>query len=744
MIIIKTFDFTALALSAVSEAEQQAAALLADEIYLRTGIKPAISAEASSPCVRFETVCFESKDEYELLLTDTVLTVRGRGIRAFIFGYSYFLRKTLYDGEKITLIKDITGKYEPDKRIRGHQLGYRDTSNTYEAWSLEDYRRCYLDIMMFGSNIVEHIPGRADPSHNNLMKYDPDELCIKAAALADEFDLDVSLWYPNDNKSVEESVSQRKAFFKKCPRLNVMFPPGGDPGDYPGDEFVERTIAISKGLKEVHPDAEMWPSAQQPHSQISWGEDFIEEMKKLPDEIDGVITGPNRAYPIDTLRRLLPAKYPIRLYPDITHNVRCEYPVHFNRDDWHYALATGLSRECINPRPTEYRTIHRLTGRYVVGSVSYSEGVNDDVNKMVWGDMDFFSDAPLYESLLDYARAFMWQLPAEEVADGILGLEQNWQGDPAENPHIECTLSLFKDLLNEHPQMLGNWRFCQLIFRAECDALIRRRRIFENALVDDAKYIISSGGTAQSALNALSAPFDVEYSVLREHIELLAKKLFELIGMQLDIKRYGASGWERGATLETIDLPVTDRAWLINRLNYSLTLDEACRHEFIKGLINRNKVSGDEYYFSFAEHGFEVLGEAQQGEFYMDFQGDRINVNNGSIPMSQLKLYDHFSFRCKLGGFTQGIDYKLRVSYGKARYNFVIKHTVTANGIEIYCGKQYGGEKDEKFDKKYLAPNTETATYLLPAAVFENGCIELVISEPTVGVTMSEFWIVKA
>ena len=83
-----------------------------------------------------------------------------------------------------------------------------------------------------------------------------------------------------------------------------------------------RCREISKALKSVHPNAQMWPSAQQPHSIPTWGETFIKEMEKLPEEIDGVIIGPNKAFPIDVLRRRLPAKYPIRLYPDITHNVR--------------------------------------------------------------------------------------------------------------------------------------------------------------------------------------------------------------------------------------------------------------------------------------------------------------------------------------------------------------------------------------------------------------------------------------
>ena len=64
----------------------------------------------------------------------------------------------------------------PDKVIRGHQIGYRTTPNTYDAWSYEDYRRYYLDMMFFGTNIVEHIPyERGISKKNRLMKYDEEE-----------------------------------------------------------------------------------------------------------------------------------------------------------------------------------------------------------------------------------------------------------------------------------------------------------------------------------------------------------------------------------------------------------------------------------------------------------------------------------------------------------------------------------------------------------------------------------------
>lgn len=737
-------DFTGLSIVAQTATECKAAELFANEIEQRTGKWPSFTENSTGPCVVFcEENTFTDKDSYRIDVKENTVTISGQGIRALIYGYAMFLRKTVYDGETITLISSIDGVYAPDKKIRGHQLGYRPMNNTYDAWSLEQYRRYYLDMMYFGSNMVEHIPRFGEENANELMLYSQNDLCIAAAEIADDLDLDVSLWCPNDDLPLEESVAIRKAFFDKCPRVDVVFTPGGDPGDYPGEEFVERVRKISDALKQVKPDAEFWPSAQAPHKYPTWGDDFIAKMENLPEEIDGVITGPNRAFPIDVLRRKLPSKYPIRLYPDITHNVRCEYPVHALEDDWHYSLATTLSRESINPRPEEYRLIHRLTRRYVVGSVSYSEGANDDVNKMVWADMDFFPDCDLSDTLQDYARLFMWELPAEKIADGIFGLERNWVGDPLENPGIESTLLLFRQIAQKAPNAENNWRFCQLYFRACCDALVRRRRVFETALLKKAKVLLQKM-RLDEAKNILETPFDTSYMELRKKIDDLAAKLYEQIGMQLDVKRFGASHWERGATLETLDLPVTDKAFYLNRLEYAKFLPEGERERFIHGLLNRNKVKEDEYYFSFAEHGFDVLGEKQTPDFYMDFQGDDPSKNNGSIPMCQLKLYDHFNFRCKLAGFTPGQDYKLRVSFSSRTRDSVTQHTVKLDGKVIYCGAQYGGERDEAFDEAYLAPGTQTATYLLPASCFENGCAELVIEEPTVGVMLSEFWVLQA
>ncbi len=717
---------------------EKAAELFFDEIKIRTGKAPVICNKKENANFIFEEDSQTDRDGYRIECSSKAVIVYASGIRGFIYGFGMFLRKIVPICGVPVLTEDISGNYSPDKAIRGHQIGYRTTPNTYDAWSYEDYRRCYLDLMFFGSNTVEHIPYEKGVSkRNRLMKYDEEEFLIKATEIADEFDLDVSLWHPNnDGETVQQAAERRGRLYATMPRLNVVFPPGGDPGEFDADEFIVRCKEISKALKKVHPNAEMWPSAQKPHSIPDWGETFIEEMKKLPEEINGVITGPNHAFELDELRRHLPSKYPIRLYPDITHNVRCEYPVHFDRDDWHFALTTGLSRECTNPRPREYRLIHRLTRRYIVGSVSYSEGVTDDVNKAVWSDMDYFPDCDLRTTLLDYGRLFFYGADPEIIADGILSLELNWQCDPAENPTIDRTLETFEILLANYPFLSENWRFLQLLMRAKCDYVIRHRRLFELDLIKLARKEIMNGNL-DKARGILETDFDEGYKKERSDISSLAQKLFELIGLQLDIENYCADNWERGAILETIDLPVTDRKWLLNRLDASKECADAV--ELMKKAVNRNAVRSDEYYYSVALNGLEECGVPQIGEIYMNFQGDRPNVNNGSMPVSMFKVYDNLTFRCKVGGLDYDGDYRLTITYMDKKIPVLNGHTITANGQIVYKGAQFGGEKNEEYDRMMLAPGFETASYIIPKDVIQNGCIDLEFSEPVMGVMFCEF-----
>ncbi|MBQ6065524.1 MAG: hypothetical protein IJK89_01760 [Clostridia bacterium] len=740
-----SFDFTAPLLAAETKAERRAADILADELLARTGTRPRIAGQTAAPGIAFrEDLCIRDKDTFSVSLTEGVLTVSAAGIRGMIYGIGLFLRKTVYRDGRITLLYDISGDYSPNKPIRGHQTGYRPLTNTYDAWTLEQFDRYYLDLMYFGANTVEHIPGEwGATKRNELMRYDAPELLQKTAARMDELDLNVSLWYPNSEKDAEEAVANREQTFRETSRVDYLFPPGSDPGDLAPEELFSRLAGFDKVLKKHHPGAGIWPSAQQPHHFPDWGERFIAELEKRPDCIDGIITGPNHAYRVEPLRRKVPMQYPIRFYPDITHNLRCEYPVHFERDDWHYALATVNSRESCNPRPCEYAALHRLTRPYVVGSVSYSEGVNDDINKAVWSALDYAPDTPVREILEDYARLFFPGADFAKSADAIFGLEKNWEGAPEENPQIEATLRLWRELAEETPSLADNWRYSLCLFRALTDAFVRRKMLFENGLLARAKRQILAGAIA-AAKETLSLPPPENLQAAREELEALAGTLFRQIGIQLSVEKYHAFGWERGAVLDNLDLPVTDLPWLLRRIKRAEAMPEEDAKRFLLRCVNRNRVDADEVYYSVALHGLLQTGVTQEPEFYMDFQGDRHNVNDGSLPMCLCKLFDHYSFRAKTGGLTAGCDYVLTVTYKDKPDPDATEHTVSVNGRVLWKGTQFGGEVDETFTDEMLPDGFVAVRYPLPKEYIENGCAELLIAEPTVGCEIAEFRITKA
>lgn len=207
--------------------------------------------------------------------------------------------------------------------------------------------------------------------------------------------------------------------------------------------------------------------------------------------------------------------------------------------------------------------------------------------------------------------------------------------------------------------------------------------------------------------------------------------------MQSDVENYCADNWERGAILETMDLPVTDRKWLLGRLDIAEASDDP--KSVMKKVINRNKVRSDEYYFSVALNGLEECGVPQTGYIYMNFQGDRPNVNDGSMPTAMFKVYDNLSFKCKVGGLDYDGDYKLKITFMSKKNAALKGHRITANGALIYEGAQFGGKKDEESDRLLLAPGFESAEYVIPKSVIHNGCVDLEFFEPIMGVMFAEF-----
>ena len=281
--------------------------------------------------------------------------------------------------------------------------------------------------------------------------------------------------------------------------------------------------------------------------------------------------GPQVRVSLSRLRELVPARYPIRHYPDITHSRQCQYPV----PDWDVAFAVTEARECINPRPEGEATIFKQTQPHTIGFLSYSEGCNDDVNKIVWSALGWDPETPVINILRQYRRYFIGERYTDSFAQGLLNLERNWKGPLLANSGVETTLAQFQDLeRTATPADLKNWRFQQALFRAYYDAYVRHRLVWETELESKAMERLRAApetGTllamngAEAMLNrAMTERVNADR---RERILQLGEALFQSIGMQLSVKYYQAIAVDRGASLDTLDYPLNNRAWLKERFS---------------------------------------------------------------------------------------------------------------------------------------------------------------------------------
>ena len=198
--------------------------------------------------------------------------------------------------------------------------------------------------------------------------------------------------------------------------------------------------AVAEELRKYHPHAGMWISLQGfSEEQVDYFYEYLE--KNNPDWLTGVVSGPSSP-DIAATRYRLPKKYKHRHYPDLTHTVRCQYPV----ENWDQAYALTEGREVCNPQPFYYAKIHNRFAPFTDGFLSYSDGVHDDVNKVIWSQMAWDPERDVRQVMVEYSRFFFGSSLAEAGADGILALERNWVGPLEENGGVETTFAFWQNL----------------------------------------------------------------------------------------------------------------------------------------------------------------------------------------------------------------------------------------------------------------------------------------------------------
>ena len=501
-----------------------------------------------------------------------ILWLIGADDRGVIFAIGHFLRATDFSKNKISFNKINEIATSPVYPIRGHQLGYRNTANSWDAWTVSQYEKYIRELALFGSNCIENILFQDGPLGPN-MKVPREEMNLKMSTICNNYGLDCWVWTPagvdlSDESKFQDEVNKHSEFYKNCPRLDAVFFPGGDPGNNHPRFVMPFLKEIASELNKYHPGAGVWISLQGfSDEEVEY---FFEYVRiNNPDWLAGVVSGPGSP-DMSATRFRMPEKYKHRHYADITHTVRCQYPV----ENWDQAYALTEGREVCNPQPFFYAKIHNRYAPFTDGFLTYSDGVHDDVNKVVWSQLAWDPDKDVRQIIVEYSRFFFGSPVAEAVADGILALERNWVGPLEENGGVETTFAFWQNLESKHPELNGNWRWQQLVMRSYYDTYTRRRKIYEQNLEKEANKVLDIAGVigsdkAMEGALALVNKADKELvsPELRQKIVDYCDGLFKSIGLQTSVKKYNASGAERGAILDFIDYPLNNRWWLADEFD---------------------------------------------------------------------------------------------------------------------------------------------------------------------------------
>ncbi len=496
-----------------------------------------------------------------------VVWVLGADPRGTLFGVGALLRRLTWAPGRLSIAAELDWTSSPAYAIRGHQLGYRPMANSYDGWDAAQFEQYIRELTYFGVNSIEGIPFQ-DNRKTPVMKFPRRQMNRAIGEICERYGLDYWVWVPADfdlnNKTLRSQMLARcQEFFHDTPVLTAVSVPGGDPGNNPPEllfSFIDEMAAL---LAPVHPQAKIWPSLQQfSPEEVNYAFEYIRT--RQPAWMGGLVTGPSSP-PSDEMRNRLPARYRLRHYPDVSHNVRCQYEV----ENWDQAYALTEGRECVNPRAVEYARYFHAEAGYSDGFISYSEGVHDDVNKTVWSALSWDPSLTVPEILTSYAHVYFAPQVAPQACDAILALERNWSGALLTNGCVEDTLLRWQQLEQQMRGLARNWRWQMCLLRANYDAFLRRRLACETQLelVANARLLeapsIGSAAAIDAARNALlRADTQPDAAPLRARIVNLCDDLFHSIVLQTSVDKYYAIGAERGAVLDFIDLPLNNRWWL--------------------------------------------------------------------------------------------------------------------------------------------------------------------------------------
>jgi hypothetical protein len=444
-----------------------------------------------------------------------------------------------------------------------------------------------------------------------------------------------------------------------------------------------------------------------------------------PTWLAGVVYGPHTSLPISDVRKLIPKQYRMRAYPDLGHGLKCGYP----NERWSAAYAFTEAREVVNPRPKHFADVIRRSQGYTIGFSGYSDGCNDDVNKVVWSMLHWKPDEPVSNVMMEYGRYF-WGLDSggsrlvdANAAELLMGLEENWVTSPPSAHGAMETLAMWQRVesaATRRPRLLQDWRLQMHLYRAYYDAYQALRAEWEDQHVDRAtlnfleQYSNSSSGGVDGALSRARAwlscattgvgacPIEA-LDVRPEWLTRLwqyADALYNSVSMELSVERYAAIGLGRAASMDTVHVPLSNVRWLLQRCEALLEPDVSHTERIagVREILEWRDPGPDGFYdnlgvFGAQPHLLPGVGPAEDPSFYHSVLSSFMEPFNAStVPVWPYSWYTWAEtfygtpLQLKYTGLSRTDRFRVKFVYGNGAtgpHVLVRVDAILANGTAV-------------------------------------------------------------
>src|SRR6185369_17509906 len=148
--------------------DRKIAQMLTEEIEKRTRIRLAVAerAPASGATIvvggRPTVAAVSGADGYRVQVVNGSVMLAGNDRRGTLFAAGALLRNLRMGRDSLEVADDLKIATAPKYPLRGHQLGYRPKTNSYDAWNVAQWEQYIRDLAVWGSNAIELIPPRSD------------------------------------------------------------------------------------------------------------------------------------------------------------------------------------------------------------------------------------------------------------------------------------------------------------------------------------------------------------------------------------------------------------------------------------------------------------------------------------------------------------------------------------------------------------------------------------------------------